>query len=214
MTTVTTLGTDCEACETPDNLYATDITFFRATLGWDDVPGAIRYRVQGRLKYNLFGFTVTKTVYDNQFRTNILFPFHAYEFRVKADCEDGGWTDYSYWEDFYLNPWANHREYANIDFDPNKEMRTIDIFETDKIFMVFQDISQGLIGVAYFGENLNEGEIRITDISGKEVHKEAFDLSTENSTILRSGELGAGMYFISLQKDGIILETEKVMLVK
>ncbi len=214
ITTITTLGNDCEDCETPDNLYATNITFFRATLGWDEVPGAIKYKVQGRLKYNIFGVTVSRFVHDNQFRTHHLWPFHAYEFRVKAYCGDGEWSDYSYWEDFYLNPWAQRSSYGPISYDPNKKMEEVDLFDTDKIFVAFQDMNSSLIGVAYFGDELNEGQIRLTDISGQTILSENFELTPNNTKVLQAGDLGSGMYFITLYKDGIVLETEKVMLVK
>ncbi|MCB0502995.1 MAG: fibronectin type III domain-containing protein, partial [Bacteroidetes bacterium] len=214
VTTVTTLGNDCvDECTTPENLYATNITLFNAVLGWDAVPGADKYHVQGRLKYNILGITVNRHVRNNRFRTNFLFPFTTYQFRVRTKCLDGSWSEFSNWYDFTTNPFI-HRDQGSIVLteEESSKIVEVDLFDVDKIFTVYQDFDR--IGVAYYGEELGQGTISVTDITGRTYHYDNFELVPYHSTILKTGELGSGMYFVNLIKDGIVLESEKIMLVK
>ncbi|MEZ5002722.1 MAG: S8 family serine peptidase [Chitinophagales bacterium] len=208
---VTVLAADCEECVTPDNLYATNITFTQATLGWDEVEGAIRYQAEGRLKNSIFGLTKKRIVQDNVFRTNNLFPFLTYQFRVRTDCSDG-WTPWSYWYDFTLNPFLNLNVSPNLSI-VSKDIEEIDLFDVDRVFVVNVDAQTKMIHTYYYGEELSGGSIMISDVSGRILNHSDFDLYPNSiKSIQLSKELANGIYFVSLVKDDLVLEVEKIIL--
>ena len=213
VTIITSLDQNCAECETPDNLYATNISFFQATLGWDNVSGAIRYQAEGRIKNSPFGITRRRMSQNNQFRTNVLFPFLTYQFRVRTDC-DNGWTDWSYWEDFTLNPFLflNAQPITGLQV---YGIPTIDLFEVDRIFLVNVVPRSNVIHAYYHGEQLLGGHIIVSDITGRQIHLSEFELVPDYSKRIELGnQIADGIYFISLIKDDIVLETEKILLTK
>ena len=216
ITTIIVLEDDCNIiCEDPDNLYATDITFTQATLGWDAVPNGYSYTVQGRLKYNLFGATVTRVVQTNSFRTNHLFPFLTYEFRVQADCLEDEYIEWSHWSDwkaFTLNPFIHRSE--NTSGRNANELKEIDLFDVEGILTSYPNPSRGDVNIKFNVDESIDANILITDISGREMDRIPIILSAYNKPLISFDDYDNGLYFISFYKDGVKLATEKILLSK
>ncbi|MEZ5024638.1 MAG: T9SS type A sorting domain-containing protein [Chitinophagales bacterium] len=216
ITTIIVLEEDCNIiCEDPENLYATDITFTQATLGWDAVPNGYSYTVQGRLKYNLFGATVTRVVHTNSFRTNHLFPFLTYEFRVQADCLEDEYIEWSHWSDwksFTLNPFLYRN--GNSSSRNANELEVVDLFDVEGILTSYPNPSRGDVNIRFNVDEMLDANIVITDISGREMDRIPVILSANDKPLISFDSYDNGLYFISFYKDGVKLATEKILLSK
>lgn len=209
--TFTTTGEECEppSCDTPENLYAANITFTQATLGWDAVDGATTYKAEGRLKGGLGLFTRTKIVATNMFRTNPLFPFLTYEYRVQSICDGLGLTSpYSGWFPFTLNPITN----GLVVDDTGVEV--VKFFDTESLVQAYPNPSQGIVKFNYYGQDLDQVRLVVSDITGKQLKSFDFNLMQSGVEQVNLGDLERGLYLMTFQRDGVILYTEKVMIAR
>ena len=210
---VSVIDNNCnEDCDIPENLYATNITFFQATLGWDDVPNAIRYKAEARIKNSLFGITRTRVVSNNPFRTYHQFPFLTYEFRVKADCPTTGWTTYSDWFEFTLNPLL-YLNSSMITLDVG-DIPLVDLFDTENIISLFPNPTTGILQIQYLGIELDNVEISITDLSGRLIYLKQSNWTPAEIKTINLSYLSEGLYLLNLTKDEIPLWKAKVILSK
>ncbi|MEO5907269.1 MAG: fibronectin type III domain-containing protein, partial [Saprospiraceae bacterium] len=94
----TTLGS--YSCHAPEDLFTTNITQTSATWDWSPVSGAVSYSVQWRYAggtwYNLPG----GPWYNTWLNVGGLQPGTEYEWRVRANCSYGNYSDWSYPEFF------------------------------------------------------------------------------------------------------------------
>ncbi|MCP4122772.1 MAG: T9SS type A sorting domain-containing protein [Bacteroidetes bacterium] len=213
--TATTTGPECvpPTCDTPENLYSTDITFTQATLGWDAVEAATGYKAEGRLVGLLGLIRKSRVVSSNSFRTNNLFPFLTYEFRVQSICEGIGYSPYSGWHQFTLNPFLREGGDAGVVVD-NSNLEVVKLFDTDGIVTAFPNPSQGQVALNYYGQNIDDVRLVVTDITGKELKSYDFDLVFNGIQQVDLTDLQRGLYMLTYKKDGIILNTEKVMIAR
>jgi hypothetical protein len=211
--TVFVFGPECEppSCDAPENLYATNITWQQATLGWDAEDEAESYRVQGRLRGGLGIFVRTRIIEGTSFRTNNLFPFLTYEFHVQALCGgDLGNSPYSPWFPFTLNPITNPG-FGPVNGDTGLE-EEVRLFDIDHVINTYPNPSHGPVNISYMGEDLGDARIIVTDIMGKEVRQYDVDLLLNGTRQIDLSGLHNGLYLLTFKKDGIHLYTEKVML--
>ena len=210
--TFTTTGPECipPTCDTPENQYARNITFTQATLGWDAVDAASEYKVQGRLSGG-FGFiVVTRIIQSNSFRTNNLFPFLTYEYRVQTICDGLPNSTYSGWFPFTLNPFA-----YNDDIIPeDANLEEVDLFDTDHIINTYPNPSRGLVNVNYLGPDLDNVKMLVSDVTGKQLQEYNMDLIQNGTWQYGLSGLQKGLYLLSFKKDGILLSTEKLLIMK
>ena len=173
-----------------------------AILGWDAVPNAIRYQVQGKIKNSPFGISRFGIVTNNSFRTNNLFPFLTYRWRVRTDCPGEGYTAWSEWQEFTLNPFL----YLNaIPYTGTRDLEVVDLFDVDRIVTIYPNPSKGIVDVHYMGMNLENVELLVTDIAGQFVNVKKVELQTRNSIKIDLTSCDNGIYFINLYKDGVHL---------
>ncbi len=212
--TFTTTGVECEpeVCDVPTNLTSSNITFTQATLSWDPVEGASQYRINGQLKGGPGWFARTRIVEGTSVRTNAIIPFLTYIWRVQADCGDIGWSPYSPYAEFTLNPFLRQTNNGTAIADANPE--EVKLFEQEGVFTAFPNPSHGQIKLNYFGQDLENVKLVVTDITGKELKQYDFDLIFSGTQEINISELNRGLYLLNYKKDGINLWTEKVMLVK
>ena len=201
---------DVPECAVPENLSATIITFNKAMLGWDPVPNAVRYQVE--VKFNFWPFVIRRKIVTNNAWRFAGIPFLTYEFRVRADCDELGWSDFSDWFEFTLNPFAftDGNPSASINNDPDFG----DLFKTEINFSAFPNPTTGILNIQNLGTELNGAEVMIIDLSGRYVHYEIMDWLPGEQREIDLGELDNGMYMINLVNDGIPIWTEKVFLSK
>jgi len=213
--TYATTGSECAplTCDTPENLYDADVTFTQATLGWDAVEAATNYKAEGRLVGLLGLIKVTKFVNSNSFRTNNLFPFLTYEFRVQSVCDGIGYSSFSPWHQFTLNPFLREGTDGVVVVD-NRELEVVKLFDTEGIVTAFPNPSQGQVALNYYGQNIDDVRLVVTDITGKELKSYSFDLVFNGIQQVDLTDLNRGLYMLTYKKDGIVLNTEKVMIAR
>lgn len=208
-----TTGEACEppSCDTPENQYATNITWNQATLGWDEVEGATQYRVQGRLRGGLGIFVRTVFVESNSFRTRNLFPFLTYEYRVQAICDGIGSSPFTGWYPFTLNPLVNRGDDVIV---PTEGLEEVKLFDTDAVLTLFPNPSSGQSEVRYRGVDLDNVTMTVTDVTGKEVRSYQMELVANGTTSIDLTDLQNGMYLLTFRQGSILLDTEKLLLTK
>ncbi|MCB0503635.1 MAG: hypothetical protein KDD32_13215, partial [Bacteroidetes bacterium] len=95
----------------------------------------------------------------------------------------------------------------------SKDIEEIDLFDVDRVFVVNVDAQTKMIHTYYYGEELSGGSIMISDVSGRILNHLDFDLYPNSmKSIQLSKELANGIYFVSLVKDDLVLEVEKIIL--
>ena len=213
---IVTLDPECAIeCETPQNLYVADVTFFQATIGWSPVPNAYAYRVEGRLRNGLFGITLSTVTLDTELRTRSLFPFLTYEFRVQADCLENDhveWSDWSDWYSFTLNPFVSQRVGESV--NPPNDLKEIDIFDLENVLTSYPNPSRGNVNVSFGVDEVLDAKVIVTDISGREVQTIPITLSGAERQQINLQNFSDGLYFFRFYKDGVLLSTEKILLNK
>jgi hypothetical protein len=202
--------TNCGNCVAPDNLYAYNIDWTSASLGWNAVPGAIQYQMEGNPK-GLRLLKCTKNTTTNGVQATGLFPFLKYEFRVRTQCPGTGWSAWSPYQEFTLNPLSTSTGRIAGDVLNPDELETVK-FDVSSIFVASRDAAARTITVGYFGgDELGEGLIVISDVAGRQIFRGDFEITPANIKHIQTGDIADGIYFVSLYKDGMVLETEKVL---
>ncbi len=90
-----------EPCLPPENAAVDVTSSTTATLTWDAVPGALKYQV----RYRLFGTTAwtTQGVFNNIKYLTGLQSQQQYEYRIRVQCADGTWSDYTTLQRFFVS---------------------------------------------------------------------------------------------------------------
>ncbi|MEO6131720.1 MAG: fibronectin type III domain-containing protein, partial [Saprospiraceae bacterium] len=83
-------------CNTPAWLYTTNITQNSATLDWETVSGATSYSVQWRNPGGAWNNLSGGPFYSSWASFNGLTPATTYEWRVRSNCTNGGYSEWSY----------------------------------------------------------------------------------------------------------------------
>jgi hypothetical protein len=207
---ITQSNTNCGSCVAPDNLYAYNIDWTSASLGWNAVPGAIQYQMEGNPK-GLRLLKCTKTTSTNGVQATGMFPFIKYEFRVRTQCPGTGWSAWSPYQEFQLNPFTTSTGRIPGDVLNSDDLETVK-FDVSSIFVASRDAAARTITVGYFGsDELGEGHILITDVAGRQIYKGGFEITPANIKHIQTGDIADGIYFVTLVKDGVLMETEKVL---
>lgn len=209
---VTESAGPCGTCVAPEFLYSYNINWSTVDLGWNEISGAIKYQMEGNPK-GLSFIKCTKTTTTNGLHATGMFPFLKYEFRVRTDCPGSGWSDWSNKEEFTLNPiqTSTGRDALPEGVANQEDLETVR-FDVSGIFVAHRDANARTITVGYFGsEDLSGGQIILTDISGRQIYTGAFEITPANVKQIHTGDVSDGIYFVSLYKDGILLETEKIL---
>ena len=155
--------------------------------------------------------TRNRTVTDNTFRTQGLFPFLTYEWRVRANCGEIGNSAFSAYAEFTLNPFA--RDGGVVTNDP-EDIEVVKLFDTDQLIQAYPNPSTGLVKMNYYGQELENVQLVISDITGKQVRSYAYDLVVNQPGEVDMSDLEKGLYLLTFKKDGIDLHTEKVMIMR
>lgn len=188
----------------PENLYATDVTLYQATLGWDTVPDATRYQTEVKLKNGPPGLAMTRIVTGTEFRTQPLIPLLDYRFRVRAECGELNFGPWSPWFDFTLDP-----SLYVVDPDTGNTSRAAG---NEPPFDVYPNPSNGLVYLKYNGLQTTNARMVILDVAGIIQFEAAVVLEAGRTAPVDLSRLENGLYIITLYGEGRPIGSEVIML--
>ena len=93
---ISSFTTLCSGCGTPTWPSTLNVTATSATVHWDVVPGAVSYSVQIRLPGGSWSFVAGSPFNNNTVTINGLNPNTTYEWRVRANCYGGQYSNWTY----------------------------------------------------------------------------------------------------------------------
>ncbi len=83
-----------QACEAPTGSSATSLNATTVLIEWPEVPDALRYRIQYRRADSNDRWTRRNT-WTNSTELTRLSEGATYEYQLRTECRDNGWTDWS-----------------------------------------------------------------------------------------------------------------------
>jgi len=86
----------CSGCNTPTWPTTINVTASTATVHWDPVSGAASYSVQIRLPGGSWAFVAGSPFYNNTVTISGLNSNTTYEWRVRANCYGGAYSNWTY----------------------------------------------------------------------------------------------------------------------
>lgn len=172
---------DKEICSTPTSLTTKNIMVSSATLGWDAMPEAVKYKIQYRSKGGAW-----ETINTSKTSKNItgLIPNTQYEWRVKTICS--------------INPMltSDFSSIKNFITDPGLDASTLNNLKV--AIKLFPNPANKLVNIKIEEENEKLFQVEIRDIPGRLIHTQ--QISLENHTcILDISFLPHGSYFLLLK---------------
>lgn len=99
--------------------------------------------------------------------------------------------------------------------EPVDTSSTVDFKELilrDYGFSLFPNPAQDFLDIKFTSLNTNLYKLQITDLSGRKL--ESIELRSESNVKLSISEYSPGIYFVSLYKEGIAVETKKLIIVR
>lgn len=179
------------SCGTPENPNTTGISSTTATIQWDASPGAVGYRIEGRLAGSpgvqaaiTAGTSLTFAIFN---------PSTSYEWRVAASCDGIQVSSYSDWVPFTT---PAIREPGSISADPlqTPAPRFISVYPVPVVERV---------GVHFQHYGNEPVLIQLLDVQGKIVLEERFERSAGTHFVeFEAGHLAAGTYALRMGTEG------------
>ena len=96
----------------------------------------------------------------------------------------------------------------------NSDLEVVKLFDTDFIVTAYPNPSQGQVALNYYGQDIENVQLVVTDITGKELMSYDFDLIFNGIQQVNLSDLQRGLYLLTYKKDGVVLNTEKVMIAR
>lgn len=174
---------------TPTNLTTTNISNTSATLQWGAVAGAATYTVQGRKVGTTTWTTLAPT--SNTSRTvNNLQACKNYQWRVRANCSDG--TTVS-----AISASVSFTTTGCVTGKTNDEGMIAQAIE------LFPNPAANAVNLYYESSEQTTAQVYITDLSGKIVYQNHYDLSEGINTLLIDlSQLPTSYYIVQFSSNG------------
>ena len=135
--------TDCNYCNHPYWLYTSNLNFTSARLNWDYVPGAWSYTVQfrqvGGTWYELPGSPFEETWVT----VTGLEPTTCYEWRVRSNCSNWTYSDWSYPQVFCTPGYSCHAPTWPSTWDITEHSATLNWSPVSGAYHYVVEIRQG-----------------------------------------------------------------------
>lgn len=179
------------SCNAPVNLLNNTVGSNYASISWNPVYGATNYTLQIKLAnsnnwFTLGAVSVTSVVVSG------LQPNTAYHWRVKASCSD-------YSGEKLLTTSSNFGGSGS----ENLSQPTLVDNDAVQSLAVFPNPARELLNIQYLGELTADGQILVSDATGRVVLDRVFQPMLDVST------LAPGVYFLSIMDAGRRVATER-----
>jgi hypothetical protein len=175
---------------TPTNLTTTNISNTSATLQWSAVTGAATYTVQGR-KVGTTTWTTLAPTTSTSRTVNNLQACKNYQWRVRANCSDGTTTSAMSASVSFTTTGCGAAGKTN-----DEEMLT-------QAIELFPNPAANAVNLYYESSQATTAQVYITDLSGKVVYQNRYDLSEGINTLaIDLSQLPTSYYIVQFSSNG------------
>ena len=167
-------------------------------ISWNEVPDAEAYKFQYRAQ-DSDGNWIEITPEENFVEIEGLEEENVYEYQISVLCPDG-WTTYS---DTFL-----------FDTAEDIDTHTDEINGKDLSFTVFPNPSKGQVQLKINSSQTAKVDINIRNVMGQHVYYEQQQLHSGTQYYpLALSRLGSGLYFISVNSESGVQQTQRLVIV-
>jgi fibronectin type 3 domain-containing protein len=194
--TLTESFTIAGQCTVPLNDDEQNLQNNSADLVWDQVPGAVTYKIKWR---KVGGPVNVQFANTNLLSLSLLDPGSTYKWKVRSECDafSGNVSSFTPWN-FFTTLSSNRTTAGDIDLASNLN--------------IYPNPTSGIFNISFVSEDIDNFEITIFDAFGKMIYQEdRQDFIGEYTKLVDLSNWHRGIYMVQIQTQGSFVSKRIVL---